>query len=174
MEGVIVTARELAAASTDDILGKKPKKSEGAKSAAQDGVETEEEPVKEQAINAAAPPVPVPEPKVPDNTAPAPRRPLMPLKKKPIAVASAPAIGNYQLPAIDFLQLPDTNVKPTESKEELMANARLMQNTLAQFDIEVAMGDITKGPTITRYELHPAPASASRKSPRSTTTSPPR
>src|SRR3954470_11568863 len=38
-----------------------------------------------------------------------------------------------------------------------MANARLMQSTLAQFDIEVALGDITKGPTITRYELHPAP-----------------
>ena len=38
-----------------------------------------------------------------------------------------------------------------------MANARLMQQTLAQFDIEVQMGDITKGPTITRYELHPAP-----------------
>jgi S-DNA-T family DNA segregation ATPase FtsK/SpoIIIE len=48
-------------------------------------------------------------------------------------------------------------VKPTESKEELMANARLMQQTLAQFDIEVSLGDITKGPTITRYELHPAP-----------------
>ncbi|HEY4951910.1 MAG TPA: DNA translocase FtsK, partial [Verrucomicrobiae bacterium] len=42
-------------------------------------------------------------------------------------------------------------------KEELMANARLMQQTLAQFDIEVSLGDITKGPTITRYELHPAP-----------------
>ena len=38
-----------------------------------------------------------------------------------------------------------------------MANARLMQQTLAQFEIEVSLGDITKGPTITRYELHPAP-----------------
>ena len=38
-----------------------------------------------------------------------------------------------------------------------MANARLMQNTLSQFGIEVSLGDITKGPTITRYELHPAP-----------------
>src|SRR5213078_2720362 len=38
-----------------------------------------------------------------------------------------------------------------------MANAKLMQNTLAQFDIEVSLGDITKGPTITRYELHPSP-----------------
>ena len=51
----------------------------------------------------------------------------------------------------------DTTLKPTETKEELMANARLMQQTLAQFDIEVSPGDITKGPTITRYELHPAP-----------------
>ena len=66
-------------------------------------------------------------------------------------------IGNYQLPPLDFLQHPDPTLKPTESKEELMANARLMQQTLAQFDIEVALGDITKGPTITRYELHPAP-----------------
>jgi S-DNA-T family DNA segregation ATPase FtsK/SpoIIIE len=66
-------------------------------------------------------------------------------------------IGNYQLPPLDFLQHPDPTVKPTESKEELMANARLMQQTLAQFDIEVSLGDITKGPTITRYELHPAP-----------------
>jgi len=80
-----------------------------------------------------------------------------PIRKKPITVASAPAIGNYQLPAMEFLHLPDQTVRPTESKEELMANARLMQSTLAQFDIEVALGDITKGPTITRYELHPAP-----------------
>src|SRR6185369_13033290 len=49
------------------------------------------------------------------------------------------------------------SLKPTESKEELMANARLMQQTLSQFDIDVSLGDITKGPTITRYELHPAP-----------------
>ena len=80
-----------------------------------------------------------------------------PKKPKPITVASTPIIGNYQLPPMDFLQHPDMTVKPTESKEELMANARLMQQTLAQFEIEVSLGDITKGPTITRYELHPAP-----------------
>ena len=85
-------------------------------------------------------------------------RVVMQLRKiKPITVASAPIIGNYRLPSIDLLSLPDTSVKPTETKEELMANARLMVQTLAQFGIEVAPGDITKGPTITRYELHPAP-----------------
>ena len=78
-------------------------------------------------------------------------------KSKPITVASTPIIGNYQMPPMDLLNFPDQSLKPTETKEELMANARLMQGTLAQFDIEVALGDITKGPTITRYELHPAP-----------------
>jgi DNA segregation ATPase FtsK/SpoIIIE, S-DNA-T family len=78
-------------------------------------------------------------------------------KPKPLTVAATPVIGNYQVPPIDLLGVADPNVRPTETKEELMANARLMQNTLAQFDIEVALGDITKGPTITRYELHPAP-----------------
>ena len=80
-----------------------------------------------------------------------------PRKPKPMAVANVPMIGNYQLPPMDFLQRADMTLKPTESKEELMVNARLMQQTLAQFDIEVQLGDITKGPTITRYELHPAP-----------------
>jgi len=80
-----------------------------------------------------------------------------PKKPKPIAVASTPLIGNYQLPPMDFLQHPDLTTMPTESKKQLMANARLLQQTLAQFEIEVSLGDITKGPTITRYELHPAP-----------------
>ncbi|MFM8468621.1 MAG: DNA translocase FtsK 4TM domain-containing protein, partial [Limisphaerales bacterium] len=98
-------------------------------------------------------------PTITDNSglAPRPRPKPQPKKPKPMTVASVPMIGNYQVPPLDFLQHPDLTVKPTETKEDLMANAQLMKNTLAQFDIEVAMGDITKGPTITRYELHPAP-----------------
>jgi S-DNA-T family DNA segregation ATPase FtsK/SpoIIIE len=94
----------------------------------------------------------------PDGPAPLTSRPKpAPRKPKPLAVAAPPQIGNYRLPPLTLLALPDLAVKPTESKEDLMANARLMQQTLAQFGIEVALGDITKGPTITRYELHPAP-----------------
>ena len=91
------------------------------------------------------------------SAAPATPKPKLLPRRKPITVAQTPMIGNYQLPSMDFLQHPDLTVKPTESKEELTANARLMQQTLAQFDIDVQLGDITKGPTITRYELHPAP-----------------
>lgn len=86
-----------------------------------------------------------------------PRGRLQPRRNKPIAVAATPLINNYQLPSIDLLNHPDLTIKPTESKEEYLANSRLMVQTLAQFGIEVASGDITRGPTITRYELHPAP-----------------
>jgi DNA segregation ATPase FtsK/SpoIIIE, S-DNA-T family len=136
LEGEVISAREIAAATRDEVLGKGEKSGAVAVS---DAVRTEETDAESAALSAAA------------TVKPRMKKP------KPIAVASAPLIGNYQLPSLDLLNMPDPHVKPTESKEELMANARLMQGTLAQFDIEVSLGDITKGPTITRYELHPAP-----------------
>src|SRR5580658_11004842 len=119
----------------------------------------DEQPEPAGPVDAQKPAEPRPEPviSIADGSVPAPRPKLLPKKPKPMTVASVPMIGNYQLPSMDFLQHADMTIKPTESKEELMANARLMQQTLAQFDIEVSLGDITKGPTITRYELHPAP-----------------
>jgi len=140
-EAEIIPAQEIAAATTDEILGKKPDAKPVEEIVAASKVE---EPIVTIA-DGSTPPVAPPKPK------------LLPRKPKPITVASTPLIGNYQLPPMDFLQHADMTVKPTESKEELMANARLMQATLAQFGIEVSLGDITKGPTITRYELHPAP-----------------
>lgn len=76
---------------------------------------------------------------------------------QPIRVASTPKINDYRLPDLEHLHHQDPQTRPTDSKETLVANARLMQTTLRQFGIEVALGDITRGPTITRYELHPAP-----------------
>src|SRR5215469_13917154 len=155
-EGQVIPAKEVAAATIEDVLGKKstdkvPEKTEEVKP-----VEAKKDiPTAEQAD--AGKPAEKKEEKPEAEIKITGIAPLKPKKPKPLSVAQTPIIGNYQLPSLDFLQLPDLNVKPTESKEELMANARLMQQTLAQFDIEVSLGDITKGPTITRYELHPAP-----------------
>jgi len=138
VEGEVIPAREVSAATKDQILGKSP---------SADAEKNGKEPLKtadETEAEAAA-----------LRSAGKPR--ILARKNKPITVASTPIIGNYQVPPMTLLNLPDLSFKPTESKEELMANARLMQNTLAQFGIEVSLGDITKGPTITRYELHPAP-----------------
>jgi len=150
-EGEIITAREIEAATSEEILGRK--------SEAQKGSDTKSappgaEPAGKADPDAAAAPAeeaPLPPPPAPTKSKYHPKKP------KPITVASTPMIGNYQLPSMDFLQHPDLALKPTESKEELMENAKLMQRTLEQFAIEVSLGDITKGPTITRYELHPAP-----------------
>ena len=157
-EGQVITAKEVVAATTEEILGKKSDEKIAEKSEEAKPAETKKEIVAEK-TDSEKPAEENGEPKPESEikiTGIAPAR-LKPKKPRPIAVAQTPIIGNYQLPSLDFLQLPDMTVKPTESKEELMANARLMQQTLAQFDIEVSLGDITKGPTITRYELHPAP-----------------
>ncbi len=161
-EGEVISARELAATTTSQVLGKASAtaetKPEEAKALAKAEVAVADK-EKDKAEEGEKPAEPKPEPQVTisDNSIRTARPKILPKKPKPITVASTPMIGNYQLPSHDFLQLPDPSVKPTESKEELLANARLMQQTLAQFEIPVELGDITKGPTITRYELHPAP-----------------
>jgi S-DNA-T family DNA segregation ATPase FtsK/SpoIIIE len=147
-EGEVIPAQEIVAAITAEILGKKPDEEKSVED------KTETLPAENVDAEKAGEEKAEPEIKI---TGIAPTRSRLPRRPKPITVAQTPMIGNYQLPPMDFLQHPDMTVKPTESKEELMANARLMQQTLAQFDIEVQLGDITKGPTITRYELHPAP-----------------
>jgi S-DNA-T family DNA segregation ATPase FtsK/SpoIIIE len=152
-EGEVIPAKEVTAATTEEILGKKLAEEKTAEEKTEAPVSEKMEPDKTVAEKPAEEKA-EPEIKISGIT---PARPRAPRKPKPITVAQTPMIGNYQLPPLDFLQHPDMTVKPTESKEELMANARLMQQTLAQFEIEVSLGDITKGPTITRYELHPAP-----------------
>ena len=148
-EEVVVVPRQVAAATTADVLGKKAADSDPIpEEQSADKPEADAKPDGDKAVEA--------KPAPPNIYGLQPNRPK-PRKPKPITVASTPMIGNYQLPPLDFLQHPDLTVKPTESKEELLANANLMKQTLAQFDIPVELGDITKGPTITRYELHPAP-----------------
>jgi S-DNA-T family DNA segregation ATPase FtsK/SpoIIIE len=164
--GEIIPATEVRAATTEEVLGRKPEAGAAANAKPEPAAAEKAGNGKDTTVKAGndkaeepRPAEPKPEPVIiiADGSTPPPRPRPVPKKPKPMTVASVPMIGNYQLPSLDFLQHPDLTVKPTESKEELMANARLMQQTLAQFDIEVSLGDITKGPTITRYELHPAP-----------------
>jgi len=65
-------------------------------------------------------------------------------------------IGDYQLPALDLLDIPP----PFESrqiKEDLEGSARILEDTLEDFGISAKVTDIERGPVITRYELEPAP-----------------
>ncbi|MGE3311691.1 MAG: DNA translocase FtsK 4TM domain-containing protein [Limisphaerales bacterium] len=155
LEGEVISAKEIAASSTPPANGANtPAKDSDAEAdsdvgSAESSSTSGDEGPRSDSDPAGDDPMTQPVPTPPARGRMVPRRRLV--------VAQGPTIGNYKLPPIDLLQSPDLTIQPTESKEELIANARLMQQTLGQFGIDVTCGDITKGPTITRYELHPAP-----------------
>ena len=111
-----------------------------------------------------------PKPKVVDTTA-LPEEALMPPRKKPslaelrpakskpsITVAEARKFDaeNYVVPGIDLLDEHDPEGRGGADPAELEQVQAVLIETLGQFGIAVAAGDITKGPTITRYEVYPA------------------
>ncbi|RMD61061.1 DNA translocase FtsK, partial [Candidatus Parcubacteria bacterium] len=66
------------------------------------------------------------------------------------------AIGDYTLPGLDLLDYPETQ-KPPVSKEELLSNAKILEERLEEFGVEGNVVEINPGPVITRYEYEPAP-----------------
>jgi len=111
-----------------------------------------------------------PKPKVVDTTAlpnepvSARRKPslaeLIASKEKPRAAASLTSRTwnpeNYTVPGLDLLDKHDPESRTAADPAELERVQQILIETLAQFGIAVAPGDITKGPTITRYEVYPA------------------
>ena len=63
---------------------------------------------------------------------------------------------NYVLPGLDLLDEHSFDARAATDPSELEKVRQILIDTLAQFGIAVAPGDITKGPTITRYEVYPA------------------
>ncbi len=63
---------------------------------------------------------------------------------------------NYAVPGLDLLEAHDPEGRSAADPAELARVQQTVIDTLAQFGIAVAAGDITKGPTITRYEVYPA------------------
>ena len=62
----------------------------------------------------------------------------------------------YQLPDIELLNYDaQTDRKPTD-KNLLIQTQKKIVETLAHFNVNVSAGDITRGPTITRYEIYPS------------------
>jgi len=66
------------------------------------------------------------------------------------------ASENYVLPGMDLLDEHSLEGRGTADPSELEDVQQVLIETLAQFGIAVGPGDITKGPTITRYEVYPA------------------
>lgn len=69
------------------------------------------------------------------------------------AVAETIKKQEYELPGMDLLKSQGKSV--SISAAELKKNARIIKDTLLNFGIEVEMGDVDVGPTVTRYMLRP-------------------
>jgi S-DNA-T family DNA segregation ATPase FtsK/SpoIIIE len=117
-------------------------------------------------------PADLPSPKIIDASVPAPaRKPTLAevmkgkgIGKKAEKQDSVPVPGasgevsfeEYTLPGFDLLETYDDEGHKPADPAELQGVQKIILETLAQFDIEASPGDITKGPTITRYEVYPA------------------
>ena len=77
-------------------------------------------------------------------------------RSAPNAITPAWTSENYVLPGMDLLDEHSLEGRGTADPSELEDVQQVLIETLGQFGIAVAPGDITKGPTITRYEVYPA------------------
>src|SRR5215472_8179374 len=111
-----------------------------------------------------------PAPKVVDTTAP-PSEAAVARRKPSLAelrateekakASSSPTSAvskweDYVLPGLDLLEEHSFEARTATDPSELQEVQQILIETLAQFGIAVGPGDITKGPTITRYEVYPA------------------
>jgi S-DNA-T family DNA segregation ATPase FtsK/SpoIIIE len=114
-----------------------------------------------------------PTPKVVDTTA-LPSEHVTPVSRKPslaelraseekgrpgskeTSISGGEDYSNYVVPGLELLDEHSSEGRTATDPSELQEVQQILIETLAQFGIAVAPGDITKGPTITRYEVYPA------------------
>ena len=75
--------------------------------------------------------------------------------KKARSTLLSRADENYQFPPLSLLREPD-KLDVSSSEEEHRQNAENLLRILAEFGVEVTLGEIHVGPVITRYEVIPA------------------
>ena len=58
---------------------------------------------------------------------------------------------NWEAPSLDLLEKNESGADAGDTRQ----NAQIIHDTLAEFNIEAAMGDINVGPKVTQYTLRP-------------------
>ena len=99
--------------------------------------------------------VPCPDRPVTPPPAPAPERPAMPLKKP------APEELNfsdvYTLPPVNLLNPVQKKLTQADIDNEIDRNSRKLVEALQSFGVQTKLVGVSRGPSVTRYELQPAP-----------------
>ncbi|MBR1554595.1 MAG: DNA translocase FtsK [Oscillospiraceae bacterium] len=63
---------------------------------------------------------------------------------------------DYQMPKLSFLNASSSEVDVSNLGQELRNNADRLREVLKSFNVEVEINDISRGPSVTRYEVKPA------------------
>lgn len=63
--------------------------------------------------------------------------------------------SGYSFPPIELLNKPSS--EKVANKRKVLNNARILEETLLNFDVQAKIMQVNMGPTITRYELQPSP-----------------
>lgn len=71
--------------------------------------------------------------------------------------APRPPAAVFKLPELDLLNPSSPDSGKVEPKEFFERNAKILEESLRDFGIEVKVAEVETGPVITRYELEPAP-----------------
>jgi len=82
------------------------------------------------------------------------------LRRKPVNTDELPPDyqypDQYTPPSLDLFQSAERRIIPN-LREKMGRMAAHLEETLATFNLEAKVTDVTRGPTITRFELEPAP-----------------
>ena len=62
---------------------------------------------------------------------------------------------DYEFPPIDILKAGNNSAENMASESELRKKAEKLEDTLHSFNIDAEVTNVTQGPTVTRYEVHP-------------------
>lgn len=77
-------------------------------------------------------------------------------KPKQHGALSSEGFEDYELPGFDLLEYDEDEAPLEDNTSELIAQQTNIVETLKAFGVDVTAGDITRGPTITRYEVYPS------------------
>ncbi|MCL5795635.1 MAG: DNA translocase FtsK 4TM domain-containing protein, partial [Patescibacteria group bacterium] len=72
--------------------------------------------------------------------------------KEPTALTSKAEEDGWEFPPLELLELP----RGKASSGNIAKNVEIIQKSLGDFNIDVSMGDVNIGPTVTQYTLKPA------------------
>ena len=64
---------------------------------------------------------------------------------------------DYLFPTMDLLNVNSKLKLKNEDKKDLIENANKLEETLSNFGVEAKVVQVTKGPSVTRFELQPSP-----------------